>query len=68
MPKKKEIKRLHRSRQERMIAGICGGLAEYGEMDPTIVRLVWAILTLLTGVFPGIIAYLLAWIIIPEAR
>jgi phage shock protein C len=59
-------KRLTRSRDERMLAGVCGGLAEYLGMDPTIVRL----LAVLLGVFSAgtaLIAYLIAAIIIPEA-
>lgn len=59
-------KRLYRSKKERVIAGICGGIAEYLETDPTIVRLLWVIGTLLWGL--GLIAYLLAWIIIPEKK
>ncbi len=44
-----------------MIAGVCGGLAEYFDnADPTIVRLIWALLTIFTAFFPGIIAYLIA--------
>lgn len=58
-------KRLYRSRKERMIAGVCGGIAEYLDADPTIIRLLWAIGTLFSmGI--GILAYLIAWIIIPE--
>jgi len=58
-------KRLYRSKKDRMIAGICGGIANYFDADPTIVRLIWAIATLLSVGF-GIIVYLIAWIIIPE--
>ena len=58
-----ESKRLYRSRRQRMIAGICGGLAEYFNIDPTIVRLGAAIL-LFTGM--GLLPYLIAWIIIPD--
>lgn len=48
-----------------MIGGVCGGIAEYIDTDPTIVRLVWALVTVVSiGV--GILAYLIAWIIIPE--
>jgi len=59
-------KRLTRSRKDRMIAGVCGGLANYMIVDPTIVRLVFALATFFTVVFPGIIIYLLMWIIIPK--
>jgi len=57
-------KRLYRSRKERMIAGVCGGIAEYFDTDPTLIRLIWAILVLFWGI--GIFAYLIAWIIIPK--
>jgi len=49
-----------------MIAGVCGGLAEYFDIDPTIVRLLW-VLFIFMGVGAGIPAYIIAWIIIPEA-
>jgi phage shock protein PspC (stress-responsive transcriptional regulator) len=58
-------KKLHRSKKERMIAGVCGGIGEYFDADPTIVRLIWAIGTLIS-VGLGLIAYLIAWIIVPE--
>jgi len=47
-----------------MIAGVCGGIAEYFDTDPTLIRLIWAILVLFWGI--GIFAYLIAWIIIPK--
>lgn len=46
-----------------MVAGVCGGIAEYLDIDPTIVRLIWAFF-LLSGV--GFLAYIIAWIIVPE--
>tara|TARA_B100002049_G_C16018958_1_gene349358 strand:+ start:319 stop:507 length:189 start_codon:yes stop_codon:yes gene_type:complete len=49
-----------------MIAGVCGGLAEYFNIDPTIVRLV-AVLLLLPGGLPGFIPYLVLWIVVPES-
>jgi len=58
------MKRLYRSRESRMVAGIGGGLAEYLDADPTIVRLVTVLAILFTGV-PAL-AYLVAWIVIPE--
>jgi phage shock protein C len=57
-------KKLYRSRTNKMIAGICGGLAEYMDADPTVIRLVAALLVLAGGL--SIWAYLIAWIIIPE--
>ena len=58
------MNRLYRSRENRMVAGVCGGLAEYLDADPTMVRLVTVLAILFTGV-PAL-AYLVAWIIIPE--
>ncbi|HKM22494.1 MAG TPA: PspC domain-containing protein [Lachnospiraceae bacterium] len=58
-----EIKRLYKSRTDRMICGVCGGLAEYLNMDPTIVRIIMVLIGLSGG---GILAYLIAAIIIPE--
>jgi len=57
-------KKLYRSKRNRKIAGICGGIAEYFDIDPTIVRLIALILVLSAG--GGLIAYLIAWIIVPE--
>ena len=59
-------KRLVRSRASRKIAGVCAGLADYVDMDVTLMRLLWAVITVLSGIVPGIIAYLVAWIIMPE--
>ena len=56
-------KRLLRSKN-RMIAGVCGGIAEYFNIDPTIVRILWVLFTFAGGA--GILAYIIAWIIIPE--
>lgn len=50
-----------------MIAGVCGGIAEYTNVDPTVVRLVWALLTLFPGTtILGLVGYLVAWLIVPE--
>lgn len=59
--------RLHRSVTDSKIAGVCGGIAEHFQMDSTIVRLVWAFVTLFTAIIPGIAVYVLAWILMPEA-
>jgi phage shock protein C len=61
-----EPKRLKRSRNDRMLAGVCGGLAKYWDLDPTIVRLGFALGTLFTAVFPGMAIYLIMWIIMPK--
>ena len=57
-------KRLYRSRQDRMFAGVCGGIAEYLDVDPTLVRLVFVALTLMGG--PGFIIYIVLMLIVPE--
>ena len=60
-------KKLYRSKKEKILGGVCSGIGEYLDADPTIIRLAWILLTLLSlGV--GIIAYLIAWIIIPEGK
>jgi phage shock protein PspC (stress-responsive transcriptional regulator) len=61
-----DVKKLHRSRTDRMIAGICGGLGEMFSVDPTLVRLVFALVALFT-VGTAALVYILGWIIIPEA-
>ena len=58
-------KRLYKSNENRMIDGVCGGIAEYINMDPTIVRLGWVLFCTLGG--SGIIAYIIAAIIIPRS-
>lgn len=62
-------RRLTRSAGDRKMAGVCGGLAEYLAVDSTVVRLVWAVLTVVPGgVVLGVIAYLLAWVIMPAQQ
>ncbi len=56
--------KLYRSREHRMIAGVAGGIAEYFEIDVTIVRLLWILGVLVGG--GGVLVYIIAWIIIPE--
>lgn len=57
------MKKLYRSRTDSKIAGVCGGIAEYFNVDPTIVRL-FAVLTIFFG-GGGVVAYLIAWLIVP---
>ncbi len=58
-------KKLTRSRNDKKIAGVCGGFAEYMDLDATVVRLVWVMMTLFAGW--GLVGYLVAWIIMSEA-
>ena len=58
------MKRLYRSTHDRMLCGVCGGIAEYFQLDPTLVRLGWALFCILGG--SGVLAYLVAALIIPN--
>ena len=60
-------KRMYRSESNRMLCGVCAGIAEYFNLDPTLIRLAWALFCVLGG--SGVLAYILAAIIIPpESR
>ena len=59
-------KRLYRSQEDRMIAGVCGGLGEYFEVDPTLIRILWILFSIAGGA--GVLAYIAAYIVIPERR
>ena len=59
-------KRLYRSKGNVLVAGVLAGIAEYFEHDPTLWRLGFIVLLVLTGIFPGILIYLIAWIIVPR--
>ncbi len=66
-PEDGAMRRLVRSRTDRQIAGVCGGLAAYLGVDPTVMRVAWAVLAIVPGaVVLGVIAYLIAWAIMPE--
>lgn len=60
-----EAKRLYRSRRNSMISGVCGGLADYFNLDPALVRLGYVFLSLFTAFFPGFILYIVAMLIVP---
>lgn len=60
------MKRLYLSDTDKKIGGVCGGIAEYFEVDATIVRLVVVVCTIVTAVIPFVIGYLIAWMIIPR--
>jgi len=60
----KEVKRLYRPKRDRMLGGVCGGIAEYFVLDPTLVRVGCVIFTLMGG--SGILAYIICWVIIPN--
>jgi len=58
--------RLRRSRRNRMLGGVIGGLAEYFDRDPTLLRVLYVVISILSAAFPGIFVYLVLWVIIPE--
>lgn len=58
-------KKLLRARNDRRVAGVCGGIAEYFGWDTTLVRVAWIVLTLMGG--SGILLYLIMWLVMPEA-
>ena len=58
---------LRRSRRNRMIAGVCGGLAEWIGWDPTLVRILYVVVSVASVAFPGIVAYVVLWILMPES-
>jgi phage shock protein C len=60
----KPNKKLMRSRSEKKVAGVCGGFAEYLDMDVTLVRIIWVMLAVFGGC--GILCYVIAWIVMPE--
>lgn len=59
-------KRVYRDQETAVVAGVLSGLAEYFKQDPVVFRLVAIILLILTGVFPGVLFYLIAWAIVPR--
>lgn len=57
---------LRRSRSKRMIAGVIGGLADYFGLDPTLARVIYVVGSVLSAAFPGILVYILLWVLVPE--
>ncbi|QLC49353.1 PspC domain-containing protein [Methanolobus zinderi] len=61
-------KELTRSKDNRMIAGVCGGIGEYIGVDPVVIRLIWAVITIFSFGIIGVLAYVIAWVIMPEEK
>lgn len=59
-------KRIYREEEQMVVAGVIAGLAAYFEQDPTLFRVVAVFLLLITGFFPGVLLYIIAWIMIPR--
>lgn len=60
------MKKLYRSEKNKIIFGILGGVGEYFEIDPVIVRLIFVLLTLMSGLFPGLLFYIVSVLIVPR--
>lgn len=58
--------RLLRSSSDRWVAGVCGGIAEYFGWDPAIVRLAYVLLSVFSAAFPGLLVYIILWLIMPQ--
>jgi phage shock protein C len=59
------MKQLRRS-HNKMIAGVCAGIAEYLDFDPSLVRIGYVLISIFSAAFPGILVYIILWIVIPE--
>ncbi|HEX5961106.1 MAG TPA: PspC domain-containing protein [Rhodanobacteraceae bacterium] len=57
---------LRRSRRNRWIAGVVGGLADYFGLDPTLARIIYVLISIFSAAFPGILVYIILWILIPQ--
>jgi phage shock protein C len=60
--------RLRRSRRNRMLAGVCGGLADWLGWDTTLVRVLYVVVSVFSAAFPGILVYVVLWIVMPSAE
>lgn len=60
----KKIKRMYRSEKNKVLGGVCGGLGEYFNVDPVLIRILWVLFALAYG--SGILAYIIAWLVIPK--
>lgn len=58
-------RQLRRSYANRWLAGVCGGIGEYFDIDPTVVRVCYVLLSVLTAAFPGVLVYVILWLVIP---
>lgn len=59
-------KKLYLSDTDKKIAGVCGGIAEYFEVDSTLIRLAWVLITIFTALFTGVLAYIIAALVMPH--
>ena len=66
-PPASEPRRLRRSRRHKLVAGVCGGIAEYVDVDPTVIRVLYVLVSFLTALIPGLLAYIILMFIMPRA-
>ncbi|MFH1192975.1 MAG: PspC domain-containing protein [Candidatus Jorgensenbacteria bacterium] len=64
----KRAKKLYRSETDKVFAGVIGGLGEYFGVDPVVLRLAWIAIAVFTGIIPGIVVYILAFLVVPRAH
>lgn len=63
-----EMKKLYKSRENKVISGVFGGIGEYYEIDPTVLRLGYIAIAALSGFMPGVVAYVIASLVVPEKK
>lgn len=59
---------LHRSRRDKWLAGVCGGLAEWLGWNSTLVRILYIVISIASAAFPGILAYIVLWVVMPKEQ
>jgi phage shock protein C len=62
------MKKLYRSETNKRIAGVCGGIGEMLNVDPTVIRVATVVLALTTGIVPFVIGYIVAWLVFPAGK
>lgn len=60
------MKRLYKSKTDKMVSGVCGGIASYLNIDSTIVRVVWALVSVFSAAVPGLLVYIICAVVIPD--
>jgi phage shock protein C len=66
--RKEMAKKLYRSTKQKMLGGVCGGMADYFDLDVSLIRLIFVGLALLTAILPMVLFYLIAWLVIPSEQ
>jgi phage shock protein C len=61
-------KKLYRAADDKMVGGVLGGVGEYLDIDPTVLRLIFVLVLIFTGLLPGLLVYVIWWLVVPEAK